>query len=331
MPIRFYCEACTARIKVPDATEGKLVKCPGCGQAQRVPQESADEPPAAVAAEPAKARKSTSTPVVPSRAVEAEGTLGDEPGEGDASASDDHGEKEAEHSDSESHADSLASHPAEGGGQSQEDDSPLDALAAMGNGAADDASTTNDSATDFETEEIANAQPVDDVSDPVGVDGLPTDQDDRVDIDQQSAGKAQEPIEAWPADEQVGYEIDAAEAEPVEAVAAESVSDAYDEERFRAPVARRRTDRRHGERRDTDRRSGHPPKLTGLLVVGWMLRILAIAGVPGVVKIVLWMGDSNAGAMEIVFITPLLLGLVVMFWAVGELALTVRTNRRQNN
>lgn len=314
VPIRFYCEACTARIKVPDATEGKLVKCPGCGQAQRVPQESADEPPAAVAAEPAKARKSTSTPVVPTPVVEAASTL----------------EKDDEQSNSESHPNSPASDPVDGGSQSEEGVSPLDALAALGIATADDASATNESATDLEPEEVANAQPVDDVDVNVSEpEGVPAGQDASIDIEQQSGGEAQEPIEASPADEQVGYEADTADAEPVESFATEGASDTYGEERSRTPVARRRSDRRHGERRTTTRRSSHPPQLTGLLVVGWLLRILAVAGVAGVVKIVLWMSDRNVGAMDIVFITPLLLGLVVMFWAVGELVLAARGRLRE--
>jgi predicted Zn finger-like uncharacterized protein len=43
MPIRFRCQSCQARIKVPDGTEGKKVKCPRCGGTQRVPELAAGE------------------------------------------------------------------------------------------------------------------------------------------------------------------------------------------------------------------------------------------------------------------------------------------------
>lgn len=44
MPIRFRCQSCDARIKVPDGTEGKKVKCPRCGGTQRIPATSPPEP-----------------------------------------------------------------------------------------------------------------------------------------------------------------------------------------------------------------------------------------------------------------------------------------------
>lgn len=58
MPIRFQCEDCQSRIKVPDGAEGRKVKCPRCGAVHPVPhpqmvpaapepvQEQYDPPPA---------------------------------------------------------------------------------------------------------------------------------------------------------------------------------------------------------------------------------------------------------------------------------------------
>ncbi len=40
MPIRFHCESCEARVKVPAGSEGRRVKCPRCGHLQRVPRHS---------------------------------------------------------------------------------------------------------------------------------------------------------------------------------------------------------------------------------------------------------------------------------------------------
>ena len=34
----FACDSCQKKIRVPDAYVGKRVRCPGCGQAQRVPE-----------------------------------------------------------------------------------------------------------------------------------------------------------------------------------------------------------------------------------------------------------------------------------------------------
>jgi len=39
MTIRFHCNECQSRVKVPDGTEGKKVKCPRCGNVQRVPED----------------------------------------------------------------------------------------------------------------------------------------------------------------------------------------------------------------------------------------------------------------------------------------------------
>lgn len=38
MAIRFFCENCAARVKVPKGAEGRRVRCPRCGNLQRVPQ-----------------------------------------------------------------------------------------------------------------------------------------------------------------------------------------------------------------------------------------------------------------------------------------------------
>ena len=37
MPIRFNCNVCQTRIRVPDGSEGKEIKCPRCGERRRVP------------------------------------------------------------------------------------------------------------------------------------------------------------------------------------------------------------------------------------------------------------------------------------------------------
>jgi hypothetical protein len=52
MPIRFLCFNCAAKIKVPDGTHGRKVKCPSCNSMQRVPEESIVQP-APAPAEPA--------------------------------------------------------------------------------------------------------------------------------------------------------------------------------------------------------------------------------------------------------------------------------------
>jgi len=44
MTIRFHCNECQSRVKVPDGTEGKKVKCPRCGNVQRVPEHTDDLP-----------------------------------------------------------------------------------------------------------------------------------------------------------------------------------------------------------------------------------------------------------------------------------------------
>lgn len=42
MPIRFRCQDCSSRVKVPEGTQGKQVKCPRCGRIQSVPHHQAN-------------------------------------------------------------------------------------------------------------------------------------------------------------------------------------------------------------------------------------------------------------------------------------------------
>jgi DNA-directed RNA polymerase subunit M/transcription elongation factor TFIIS len=42
MPIRFRCQDCRSRVKVPEGTQGKQVKCPRCGRIQSVPNRNHD-------------------------------------------------------------------------------------------------------------------------------------------------------------------------------------------------------------------------------------------------------------------------------------------------
>ena len=43
MPIRFFCQACDARMRVPDGSFGRKAKCPRCGFLQAIPGESETE------------------------------------------------------------------------------------------------------------------------------------------------------------------------------------------------------------------------------------------------------------------------------------------------
>ncbi|TWT38547.1 zinc ribbon domain-containing protein [Blastopirellula retiformator] len=47
MPIEFLCTECPKKLRVPDDSAGKKVKCPGCGHVQRIPtpEVAPEEPP----------------------------------------------------------------------------------------------------------------------------------------------------------------------------------------------------------------------------------------------------------------------------------------------
>lgn len=101
MAIRFLCFSCEARIKVPDGTQGRKVKCPACGSLQRVP-ESSDTPPERIS-QPA----SPETPApaaAPPPATEASDAP---PSQDDAGQV--HDEPAADETDSHGPADALAS------------------------------------------------------------------------------------------------------------------------------------------------------------------------------------------------------------------------------
>lgn len=64
-----------------------------------------------------------------------------------------------------------------------------------------------------------------------------------------------------------------------------------------------------------------------LAIACWALRVLAFLSFGGVVKLCLAWSDAGARFIDILFALPLGLGLVVMFWAVGEIAGTLRDRR----
>lgn len=39
MPIEFFCQTCHSKLRTPDETAGKLVRCPKCGQLSRIPHD----------------------------------------------------------------------------------------------------------------------------------------------------------------------------------------------------------------------------------------------------------------------------------------------------
>lgn len=78
MPIRFQCGKCQTRIKAPDGSGGKDVKCPNCGQRARVPTSKPKR--ASPAAKPDKKTKQTKQSTSrrkPSTERAADGTLND--------------------------------------------------------------------------------------------------------------------------------------------------------------------------------------------------------------------------------------------------------------
>ncbi len=78
MPIRFQCGKCQTRIKAPDGSGGKSVKCPSCGEKARVPTSKPKR--ATRAAKPDKKTKQTKKSTSrrkPSTDPAADGTLND--------------------------------------------------------------------------------------------------------------------------------------------------------------------------------------------------------------------------------------------------------------
>lgn len=76
MPIRFQCVHCSARMRVPDGSEGRRIRCPRCGHTQHVPEESLPPLPAfpsaddSVAGTMAMSEAVPPTPVAPAPADE---------------------------------------------------------------------------------------------------------------------------------------------------------------------------------------------------------------------------------------------------------------------
>ena len=68
MPIRFACAQCDARVKTPDGSEGKKMKCPRCGHLQRVPEKGA----AAIIEDPPSETVEEATPAPPAATPQAE-------------------------------------------------------------------------------------------------------------------------------------------------------------------------------------------------------------------------------------------------------------------
>jgi hypothetical protein len=95
MPIRFACAQCDARVKTPDGSEGKKMKCPRCGHLQRVPEkgaapppEKAEEPVTEPEASPPPAEEDAATPA-PEPKTDAETVPTPAPPQRDSESSDD--------------------------------------------------------------------------------------------------------------------------------------------------------------------------------------------------------------------------------------------------
>ncbi|MCC9606642.1 zinc-ribbon domain-containing protein [Blastopirellula sp. JC732] len=67
MPIEFLCSACPKKLRVPDDSAGKKVRCPGCGHLQVIPTPDGakSEPPSGEIRNPAPSPKPAPTPPPP--------------------------------------------------------------------------------------------------------------------------------------------------------------------------------------------------------------------------------------------------------------------------
>lgn len=291
---------------MPDGTEGKLVKCPGCGHAQRVPQESAEEPPQpAAASEPVRARKSSTPTPAKTKQSKRSAELPDE----SAANSELHEDVDDSSSD---HAGDIPPQAIEEPIEEDEADVPSGASVSpdvpddLDDREEDDADASVETPLDDESVEEAWQEEADQEDEDQNEESA----DVSIDDDVESFGN-ETVAEAWSVDDEVdGQEEAVVEHYPVA-----------------TPVAHPRATSASGHReyaRNVATKGG-----AALLIVGWMLRVLAVMSVAGVVKILLLMGDAGAGVVDVLFVAPFLLGLVATFWAVGELSLAARERHRE--
>lgn len=131
MTIRFHCPECQVRIKVPDGTEGKSVKCPRCGSIQKIPQ-AAGEVVHAQAGQPSNKSAGHDPEVHLTQSLDVE----------DANASDQH--KSPRGSGEQGSPDRLSSDEQPSQADHLVQDDPLAALAAAASGGGATLAPTNE-------------------------------------------------------------------------------------------------------------------------------------------------------------------------------------------
>jgi predicted Zn finger-like uncharacterized protein len=346
MPIRFECESCSARIKVPDSTEGRKVKCPRCGSTQRVPgTKSADKAvapddeqvsPAPSKAPPPTASVSESAP--PEDIEESDDAaeqedrdeLDDAPSAVDASELDDALKDETDESDdlySDDNENDQADETNDGldDDDALDDESPLQTSPALTSGASGISSALDDL---------------------VSLGAPPQDQDD-----EDAGGSVEPPSDAHgEASAESGDELDAIAANPPVEQVDEQRVDAPAEVGHVAPAAislsssgrqsggidapRAKvtagvpTSSSYREPPAPVRSATKPPKYRGMTIAGWLLRILAVGLA---MSLVAYQIDDRQWNM--LRLTLLMGGgaLTAMFWGIGEIVLAARDIARNSH
>lgn len=348
MPIRFECESCSARIKVPDSTEGRKVKCPRCGSTQRVPgSKSADKAvapdeeqvsPALSKAPPTLA--SVAAPALADDIDESDDTsddaseqvdrdeLDDAPSVADASEFDDALKDESDESD-ELYSDDNGDDEADETDEDRDDDdalddeSPLQTSPALTSGASGISSALDDLVS-------LGAPPQDDEDAGSSVEP-PSDAHGEVSAE---AGDQPDSITADPADEQVDEQrVDTPAEVGHVAPAAISLSSAgRQSSSIDAPRAKVTagvpTSSSYREPPTPVRSATKPPKYRGMTIAGWLLRILAVGLAMSLVAYQI--DDRQWNMLRLM----LLMGggaMTAMFWGIGEIVLAARDIARNSH
>ncbi|MEX2216792.1 MAG: hypothetical protein WD768_21940 [Phycisphaeraceae bacterium] len=345
MPIRFECDACGARVKVPDGTAGRRVKCPSCGKVQVISKAT----PKAAVVQQTSARKAAEPVSVAAPAPETsreeaadqagdDSTIGVEAGEhaiAESPVMDDLDES-TEEFDDEFTADDETSEA-----EMQEDVTSemrdMTDESADDEGEGDDDEIDNEAMKDHveerdrdepvETVSVAAPVEVEDVAPVAPVKPEPARGEAKASGDQALPDRASIPVrtagrgislDSEPRQAKVPAVAPVATAPlaPPAPTAAASVAAEVPAVPIAAPMK-------------PEPPAEPPPMLAVLLFLSWALRILAVLALGSVAKLMLLFSDAGASATDILFTLPLGLGVVGVIWGVGEMARVTRDRARQ--
>lgn len=319
MPIRFHCGNCRTRIRVPDGSEGKDVKCPQCGDKRRVPGEPSAQPAKATA--PIKAAPPVETPTPSKRKPP--------PLEDLKPPSVERAEQTTNIDDSDGPQTGPAAAAVEPPAPAAVEPVSVSPLAAADSEQSSEAKIESYTEPDNDLASVPEDQTRHDAADladvvEAGPEGLADSQEDEAQPETIArSGAAADEVVAEPLEDQDAVEVmPAARATPVPPVVVDS--------QRAIPLSAAVFDQDVAEAASL---GDAVPPCMALCVCSWLLWALSVGAILVAVGLVIWYPISLTGDAKVDLRLVLLggVGVAALFWGAAELAAALRRSQQRNH